>query len=132
MAVMLIIALTASLVMSMVPGTGRANLKAVTMQTAALLRRERLGAILTGHDREVVLDVDHRSLMGQGGGAVIIPSDVILDILGAENLWRGQHSVVRFHADGASSGAVLRLSREEAIYEISVNWFTGGVAIGNQ
>jgi general secretion pathway protein H len=131
MAVMLIIALAASLVMTMVPGTGRAHLKAVTLETAALLRRERLGAILTGHDREVVLDADHRSLVGKGS-AVIIPSDVLLDILGADNLWQGQHSVVRFHPDGASSGAVLRFSREEANYEIRVNWFTGGVAIAYQ
>jgi general secretion pathway protein H len=130
MAVMLIIALAASLVMTLVPGTGRAKLKSVTLETAALLRRERLGAILTGHDREVVLDGDHRRLIGQGGGVVTIPSDVVLDILGAQNLWQGRRSIVRFHADGASSGAVLRLSREEANYEIRVNWFTGGVAIG--
>ena len=37
--------------------------------------------------------------------------------------------VVRFHPDGASSGAVLRLSREKAEYEIRVNWYTGGVSI---
>jgi general secretion pathway protein H len=38
-------------------------------------------------------------------------------------------TVVRFHPDGASSGAVLRLSREKAGYEIRVNWYTGGVSI---
>ena len=36
------------------------------------------------------------------------------------------------HADGASSGAVLTLSREEVNYEIRVNWFTGAVAVGPQ
>jgi general secretion pathway protein H len=132
MAVMLIIALTASLIMTMVPGTGRAKLKAVTFEAAALLRRERLGAILSGHDREVFLDDRHRSLTGQGGSVVLIPSDVVLLILGAEDLWLGQRSIVRFHPNGASSGAVLRLSREEANYEIRVNWFTGGVAISYQ
>jgi general secretion pathway protein H len=130
MAVMLIIALTASLVMASLPGTGRAKLKAVTLETAALLRRERLGAILTGYDREVFLD--GRRLIGQGGSEVAIPTDVVLLILGAEDLWRGRQTIVRFHPDGASSGAVLRLSREEANYEIRVNWFTGGVAIGDR
>ena len=38
-------------------------------------------------------------------------------------------AVVRFHPDGASSGAVLKLSREKAEYEIRVNWYTGGVSI---
>src|SRR3954452_6857865 len=36
-------------------------------------------------------------------------------------------SLVRFHPDGASTGAVLKLSREKAEYEIRVNWYTGGV-----
>jgi general secretion pathway protein H len=130
MAVMLIIALTASLVMATLPGTGRTKLRAVTLETAALLRRERLGAILTGRDREVLLEGRH--LIGQGGSVVDIPSDVVLQVLGAEDLWRARQSIIRFHPDGASSGAALRLSRDEARYEIRVNWFTGGVTVGDQ
>jgi len=129
MAVMLIIALAASLVITWANGTGRGKLKAVALETAALLRRERLGAILSGHDREVYLDEDRRSLIGQGGSAVSIPSDVDFLVLGARDLWQARRSIVRFHPDGASSGAVLRISREEANYEIRVNWFTGAVAI---
>jgi general secretion pathway protein H len=114
----------------MMPGTGRAGLKAVTLQTASLLRRERLGAILTGRDREVSLDSRRRILVGDGGGIVALPRDVALDILGIDALWSGRQAVVRFHPDGASTGAVLKLSREKAEYEIRVNWYTGGVAIG--
>ena len=129
-AVMLIIALVASLAVTMMPGTGRAGLKALTLQTAALLRRERLGAVLTGQDREVSLDGERRVLVGDGGDIVALPRDVVLDILGADELWSGRQAVVRFHPDGASTGAVLKLSREKAEYEIRVNWYTGGVAIG--
>jgi general secretion pathway protein H len=129
-AVMLIIALVASLAVTMMPGTGRAGLKALTLQTASLLRRERLGAILTGRDREVSLDGERRVLVGDGGDIVALPPDIVLDILGADALWSGRQAVVRFHPDGASTGAVLKLSREKAEYEIRVNWYTGGVAIG--
>jgi general secretion pathway protein H len=129
-AVMLIIALVASLAVTMMPGTGRAGLKALTLQTASLLRRERLGAILTGRDREVSLDGERRVLVGDGGDIVALPRDIVLDILGADALWSGRQAVVRFHPDGASTGAVLKLSREEAEYEIRVNWYTGSVAIG--
>ena len=128
-AVMAIIALVASLAVTMMPGTGRAGLKALTLQTAALLRRERLGAVLTGHDREVSLDGERRVLVGDGGDFVALPRDIVLDILGADELWSGRQAVVRFHPDGASTGAVLKLSREKAEYEIRVNWYTGGVAI---
>ena len=130
MAVMLIIALVASLAVTMMPGTGRAGLKALTMQTASLLRRERLGAILTGRDREVSLDGERRILVGDGGDIVALPRDIALDILGVDALWSGRQAVVRFHPDGASTGAVLKLSREKAEYEIRVNWYSGGVAIG--
>ena len=130
MAVMLIIALVASLAVTIMPGTGRAGLKAVTLQTASLLRRERLGAILTGRDREVSLDSERRILVGDGGDIVQLPRDITFDILGIDAFWSGRQAVVRFHPDGASTGAVLILSREKAEYEIRVNWYTGGVAVG--
>jgi len=128
-AVMLIIALVASLSITMVPGTGRARLKALTLESAALFRRERLGAMLTGRERGVSLDGKRRVFLGEGGQDVAIPRDVVVDVLGVNELWEGRSAVVRFYPDGASSGAVVRLSREKAEYEIRVNWYTGGVAI---
>jgi general secretion pathway protein H len=128
-AVMLIIALMASLAITMMPGTGRARLKAVTLEAAALLRRERLGAILTGREREVAIDGERRILIGDGGSTVALPSDIIVDLLGTSIPSTSRATVVRFHPDGASSGAVLRLSREKAGYEIRINWYTGGVSI---
>jgi len=129
MAVMLIVALVASLVVTMMPGTGRAGLKAVALQTAALLRRERTQAILVGRERHVSLDGARRILVGESGDTVAIPRDVAVDLLGADAVWSGRQAVVRFDPDGASTGAVLRLSHEKAEYEIRVNWFTGGVDV---
>ena len=126
---MLIVELVASLAVTLMPGTGRAQLKAVTLETAALLRRERLGAMLTGRDRHVSLDGERRILVGDGGDVVAIPRDVTVDVLGVNELRTDRFAVVRLHPDGASSGAVLKLSREKAEYEIRVNWYTGGVAI---
>ena len=129
MAVMLIIALVASLAVTILPGTGRAKLKALALNTAALLRRERIGAILTGRDRQVSLDGERRALIGDGGNVVVIPRDVVLEVLGVDAVWSGRLAIVRYRPDGASTGAVLRLSRERTTYEIRVNWYTGGVAI---
>jgi general secretion pathway protein H len=128
-AVMMIIALVASLAVTRMSNTGRGGLKALTLEAAALLRRERLGAVLTGQDRQVSLDGERRELVGDGGSVLAIPRDVVLDVLGIDAVWSGRQSVVRFAPDGASTGAVLKLSRENAEYEIRVNWFTGGVAI---
>jgi general secretion pathway protein H len=128
-AVMLIIALVASLSITMVPGSGRARLKALTLEAAALFRRERLGAVLTGRERGVSLDGKRRVFLGEGGNDVAIPRDVTVNILGVDELWAGRSAVVRFYPDGASSGAVVKFSREKAEYEIRINWYTGGVAI---
>jgi general secretion pathway protein H len=126
---MLIVALVAALAVTAVPGTGRAQLKAVALQTAALFRRERLGAILTARSHEVSIDGPQRVFVGDGGDRVAIPRDVIVDILGVNEQWSGRHAVVQFLPDGASSGTVVKLSREGAAYEIRVNWYTGGVII---
>ena len=64
---MLIVALVASLVATTTPGTGRGQLKALTLEIAALLRRERLAAILSGRDRHVSLDGERRVLVGEAG-----------------------------------------------------------------
>ncbi|WP_315833186.1 prepilin-type N-terminal cleavage/methylation domain-containing protein [Bradyrhizobium prioriisuperbiae] len=127
MAVMLIIAIIAALVVTMVPGTGRAQLKVLTLDTAALLRRERLGAILTGQSRRISLDGRARKLVGESG-VVVIPRDVVVDVVGVDEVWSGRQAVVRFEPDGASTGAKLSYAWEGARYEVNVDWYSGGVA----
>jgi len=128
MAVMLIISMLASLVVTMMPGTGRGNLKALTLQAAALLRRERLAAILSGQRRLVSLDGNTRTLVGRSG-SVAVPRDVMLDVVGVDEVWSGRRAVVRFEPDGASTGAVLKFSWENVRYEVDVNWYSGRVAV---
>lgn len=129
MAVMLITALVASLAVTTVPGTGRAKLKALALETAALFRRERLGALMTGQRRRIALDRAERILTGDGGETVAIPPDVVLDVVGADETWSGRQVVVRFEPDGASTGVKLMLSWEGVRYEVNVNWYSGRVAV---
>jgi general secretion pathway protein H len=128
MAVMLIIAMLASLVGVLLPGTGRGKLKALTLQTASLLRRERLAAVLTGNSRQISLDTGARILVGESG-TIAIPRDVVLDVVGVDEVWSGRQAVVRFEPDGASTGAVLKFSWDRARYEVDVNWYNGRVAV---
>jgi general secretion pathway protein H len=125
---MLIVALVAALALPRLPGTGRAALKAVALEAASLLRRERLSAILTGRSRGVTLDGAERALVGASGGLVAIPRDVQADVLGAAG-GGARIPVATFHPDGGSSGGVLRLSREGAGYEVRVNWYLGTVSV---
>ena len=126
---MLIVALVAALAMPAIRGTGRGQLKAVAMETADLLRRERIGAVLTGRLRHVAIDGDRRLLVGDSGRTVQIPADVVFDVVGAHGTWAGLRALVRFEADGSSSGTVMRLARQGSAYEVRVNWYTGGVTL---
>jgi general secretion pathway protein H len=125
MAVMAIVALLASLAIGMSRGTGRGQLKALALETADLLRRQRLSAVLTGSRRQVFIDGGGRTLFGDGRKTVKLPEDVVLDVLGAGSERSGERAIVRFEPDGSS----FRVSRDGFGYEIRVNWFTGGVTI---
>src|SRR5919202_578938 len=70
MAVMAIVAVIASLVLPMVHGTGRPQLKALALETATLIRAERVGAVLTGRVRRVSIDGERRLLACDGGRRV--------------------------------------------------------------
>jgi general secretion pathway protein H len=129
MGVMIIIALIATLVMPTGRGTGRGQLKALALETADLMRRERLGAVLTRRLRHVSIDGDYRMLVSDGGKRVAIPPDVVVDVLGVNEAWAGRRSLVRFETDGSSSATVVKLSRQDFAYEIRVNWYTGGVTL---
>jgi len=126
MAVMMIIALGASLVLTMPFGTGRAGLKATVFETAALLRREHMSSLLSGRERGVTLDRSSRVFIGRAGGMVVLPRDVALDILSAET---PTGELVSFHPDGSSTGAIIKFSRDKGSYVLRVNWLTGGVMI---
>lgn len=131
MAVMVIIAMLASLVGVLLPGTGRGRLKALTLQAAAMMRRERLAAVLTGTSRRISLDTSARKLVGDSG-VIAIPRDVVVDVVGVDETWSGRQAVVRFEPDGASTGAALKFSWDKVRYEVDVSWYNGRVAVDVQ
>ncbi|WP_316224365.1 MULTISPECIES: type II secretion system protein [unclassified Bradyrhizobium] len=131
MAVMVIIAMLASLVGVLLPGTGRGRLKALTLQTAAMMRRERLVAVLTGSSRRISLDASARTLVGDSG-VIAIPRDVVVDVVGVDETWAGRQAVVRFEPDGASTGAAVKFSWDKVRYEVDVSWYNGRVAVDLQ
>lgn len=126
---MMIVALISGLVLAWTVGSGRSKLKAVALESAALLRRERLGAMLSGHPRHVALDVSARVLVGESGGKVAVPRDISLDLLAMDGSNGALRAVARFEPDGASTGSILAFVREGARYEVRVDWFSGKVSI---
>ena len=115
---------------ALVPKTGRAQLEAVTMNVAGLLKSDRNASLR--QRREVVTQFDVRRNEVRSGATerfVRLPADISLDLLtSAEGFSPASPTGVRFYSDGSSSGGALLLTRGGASYEIRVNWFTGAVS----
>ena len=101
---MLIIALVASLSIAMMPGTGRARLKAVTLETAALLRRERLARFSPGANATYRLTASAASSWATAAISSRFPVTWSSTFSASTSCGRTASLVVRFHPDGASSG----------------------------
>ncbi len=129
-ALAIIAAMYALVFPTLAPTTGHAQLEALTMNIAGLLKADRNASLRTR--REVVTQFDlNRNEIRSGASArtVRLPPDVSLDLLtSAEGLSSASPTGVRFFSDGSSSGGALTLTRGRSGYEIRVNWFTGSVS----
>jgi len=135
LAVMLILVLAASAItMATRPGQGAAGLKALALQTAAVFRTARAGAISKRAERVVVIDTGRRQIRyGHGTKPLDIGSNINLIITAADNERRaGDIAGIRFFPNGSSTGGTLRLERDQQAYEVRVNWLTGYVSVKPQ
>jgi general secretion pathway protein H len=129
-ALAIIAAMYALVFPALVPATGRAQLQAVTMNIAGLLKADRNASLR--QRREVVTQFDlarNEVRSGASARAVRLPADISLDLLtSSDGFSEASPTGVRFFSDGSSSGGALVLTRGQAGYEIRVNWFTGAVS----
>jgi len=130
--VLAIVAILAAMVMpALPPGTSRTRLEAYAVQTAALLKADRLAALR--RHKPVATDVNAMSRLirsGATGRTVRMPNDVTVDaLLPARCGTLPAGSTVHFFSSGMSCGGVIALSRSGFGYEVRVNWFTGGIDI---
>jgi general secretion pathway protein H len=131
-AVMAIIAILAAIALPRWPhATNRPMLEAYALQTAALLKADRVAAVRRRSRVETVLNPgEHQVISGSGAGVLQMPDDVTMDAIVAETC-AGRHngSAIDFLPNGMSCGGTIALARPGAAYHVRVNWLTGGVEI---
>jgi general secretion pathway protein H len=131
-AVMAIIAILAAIALPRWPrATNRPMLEAYALQTAALLKADRVAAVRRRSRVETVLNPgEHQVISGSGAGVLQMPADVAMDAIVAETC-AGRHnsSAIDFLPNGMSCGGTIALARPGAAYHVRVNWLTGGVEI---
>jgi general secretion pathway protein H len=130
--VMAIISILAALILPAIPrATSRTRLEAFALQTAALLKTDRLAAMQRRTRVATELDPVSRSIRsGATGSSVVFPGDVGFDaILASRCNQRAAGRSIDFFPSGMSCGGTIALSRPGGGFQVRVNWLTGGVEI---
>lgn len=106
------------------------ELRAFANKLANDLRRARASAIARSIPVEVVFEADTRVYrLGFKPEAETVPPSMSLAVETAREIARfGTDPVIRFFADGTSSGGSLRLTAGAAEVTLRVDWLTGAVA----
>lgn len=130
--VLAIVAGLAAIILPALPrGTQRARLEAYAIETATLLRADRVAAIRRHAPVATDISATSRSIRSGATGRIIrLPDDVHFEALLAARC--NQHvagSTITFFASGMSCGGTLALTRLGLGYDIRVNWLTGGVEV---
>jgi general secretion pathway protein H len=127
-----ILGILASLVLPLLPrSTSRVQLESYAIQVASVLKADRQSALRQQMAIETEVSTEKRSVRsGAAQKTIHIPDDVTLEtLLSARcNKRFGGHGIT-FFPTGMSCGGVIRLIREAMIYEVRVNWLTGGVDV---
>jgi general secretion pathway protein H len=118
-----IIALLAAVLLPFIPReTSRARLQAYALQTATLLKADRVAALVDAGARAI-----HS---GATSDSIRIPDDVRFDAMLPQTCRRqAALSTISFFANGMSCGGTIALTRLDTGFEIRVNWLTGRVEI---
>ena len=130
--VVAIISIIAAIILPALPrGTPRARIEAYALETASLLKADRIAAMRRGFEVATEVDAGSRSVRsGAYGRTVRVPNDVVFDAtLAARCGQRSAGTTISFFASGMSCGGTIVLTRQGVGYQIRVNWLTGGVDI---
>jgi len=130
--VLAILAILAALIVPALPrGTSRAQLEALALATAGILKADRTAAIRRRTQIATQVNAAARLVRsGATGRSISVPEDVVFDSLLASRCKnQAAGPTIRFFASGMSCGGVIALTRSGQGYEVRVNWFTGEINI---
>jgi general secretion pathway protein H len=130
--VIAIIAMLAAILLPHISrATSRPRLEGYAVETASLLKADRTAAMRHRVAIATQVDASERYLRSGSTGRVLrVPDDVTFSAtLPIRCNDRPAFSTISFFATGMSCGGTIVLSRLGAVYEIRVNWLTGGVEI---
>ncbi|WP_263143276.1 GspH/FimT family pseudopilin [Pseudomonas sp. RIT-PI-AD] len=96
------------------------------------LRKARSEAVLNKRSVALWMDVNRKVYgLDSRRGERSLPKALLIKARVADSESRGPRVAVRFFPDGSSTGGHIRLSKDEGIAVVDVDWLTGRVSIRN-
>ena len=109
---------------------GKLRLRAVAQSVAALLQKEKYFAVSQNISRELTFDLKSRQLKAsQGQSLLVLPNDMSVTFKTATNDSNGNLAIIRFFADGGSTGGTITFARGNEAVTLKLNWLTGATII---
>jgi general secretion pathway protein H len=122
--------------LGLIIGRGPMNSRGLQARAAAgamaqSLRAARAQAIATDRDVQVAFDPARHVFAPDGGRAVVVAQDIPFSILPPALRGPGTVRIIRFSADGSSTGGQILLGSGHRRIGISVEWLTGQVKVAD-
>lgn len=128
--VVLIAAATALAASVMTRGLPGQQLRASARELAAQLRYTRAQAIVSGHPQSFTLDAGTRRWQAPNHRGGQLPDAITVVATGARvEQASPRMAAIRFFPEGAATGGRIVLSRDQAAWQVDVQWLTGEVSV---
>ena len=128
--VMMILALVATTVPAMLSRGVGSQLQSSVRELATGLRWARSEAVSERHSVALWVDTADKSyLVETRRRRYRLPEEASVLVNTTEREVRGDLAAIRFYPDGSSSGGSIELGAEGVVFQVTVDWLTGGVDV---
>ena len=111
-------------------GNDATGLKVAARDIVSALRFARGQALISHHETTVTLDLAENTYTVSDRDKVYpIPKSIDVTVVTAQSELTEGSASIRFFADGSSTGGRITLERDQAAWQIDINWLTGQIEL---
>ena len=128
---MVLLAVIAGFVSSnMFKSLKNAKLRAVSKDLVSALKYTRGQAVIKHEQAEIVFNVEEKTYKAPKKKTIQIPDEVDINLYtAASDIVDDKVGKIRFFSDGSSTGGWVKLTHNEKIWKININWLTGEIRL---
>lgn len=129
--VMVMIAVLAGMVATgMTDSLRKAKIRSVSKNLVSAMRYTRGQAVVKHEQKTISFNVEDKTYQAPRKKVVHIPDEIEINVYTADSEVADEsEGSIRFFSDGSSTGGWVKLTHNNKIWKINVNWLTGEIAM---